>query len=235
MGVQSDVKTTHNRGTASSISPAVVPHGGTRCIALPPRLDAYVNHECLSAHVVRGRGGSTFQGISVGDRGVFTAHGETYAGQFRDGYACGLGVLDLDGSKIYAEHGLDGTSGRYLELDANGIAVYIRFEHGGTKDQAFVFLDGECDYNGESCTLDDPRVLALIAQVAPVEALANAAATEAEEAVDNLPRRLARLDLMVTVLLARNRPLPTVAATLAAELLTLPSGLLVMVCDAIVR
>jgi hypothetical protein len=45
----------------------------------------------------------------------------------------------------------------------------------------------------------------------------------------------------VTVLLARNRqPLPTVAASvphaeLAAELVSLPSGLLAMVCEAIVK
>ncbi len=48
------------------------------------------------------------------------------------------------------------------------------------------------------------------------------------------------LELLATVLLARNRqPLPTVAAgvphaELAAELITLPSGLLAMVCEAIV-
>ena len=49
------------------------------------------------------------------------------------------------------------------------------------------------------------------------------------------------LELLVTVLLARNRqPLPTVAAgvphaELAAELISLPSGLLAMVCEAIVK
>ena len=49
------------------------------------------------------------------------------------------------------------------------------------------------------------------------------------------------LELLVTVLLARNRqPPPTVAAgvphaELAEELLTLPSGLLAMVCEAIVK
>ncbi len=49
------------------------------------------------------------------------------------------------------------------------------------------------------------------------------------------------LELLVTVLLARNRqPLPTAAAgvphaELAAELLSLPSGLLAMVCEAIVK
>jgi hypothetical protein len=53
--------------------------------------------------------------------------------------------------------------------------------------------------------------------------------------------RLQGLELLVTVLLARNRqPPPTVAAggshaTFAAELITLPSGLLAMVCEAIVK
>jgi hypothetical protein len=49
------------------------------------------------------------------------------------------------------------------------------------------------------------------------------------------------LELLVTVLLARNRqPPPTVAAgllhaELAAGLISLPSGLLAMVCEAIVK
>ena len=48
------------------------------------------------------------------------------------------------------------------------------------------------------------------------------------------------LELFVTVLLARNLQPPTVAAgvphaELAAELLSLPSGLLAMVCEAIVK
>ncbi len=49
------------------------------------------------------------------------------------------------------------------------------------------------------------------------------------------------LGLLVTVLLARNQqPPPTVAAgvphaELAAELITLPSGLLAMICEAIVK
>ncbi len=52
---------------------------------------------------------------------------------------------------------------------------------------------------------------------------------------------LQALELLVTVLLARNRqPHPTVAAglphaELAAELISLPSGLLAMVCAAIVK
>ncbi len=53
-------------------------------------------------------------------------------------------------------------------------------------------------------------------------------------------RSLQGLELLVTVLLARNRqPPPTVAAgvphaELAADLITLPSGLLAMICEAIV-
>jgi hypothetical protein len=49
------------------------------------------------------------------------------------------------------------------------------------------------------------------------------------------------LELLVTVLLARNRPPPPPVtagaphAKLAAELVSLPSGLLAMVCEAIVR
>ena len=49
------------------------------------------------------------------------------------------------------------------------------------------------------------------------------------------------LELLVTVLLSRNRqPPPTVAAgvpraELSAELISLPSGLLAMVCGAIVK
>ena len=53
--------------------------------------------------------------------------------------------------------------------------------------------------------------------------------------------RLQGLELLVTVLLARNRPPPPTVtagvphAELAAELLTLPSGLLAKVCEAIVK
>jgi hypothetical protein len=41
------------------------------------------------------REGGTYHGISVFGRGVFTndTYGWTYAGQCKDGYACGLGVL----------------------------------------------------------------------------------------------------------------------------------------------
>ncbi len=121
------------------------------------------------------RRGATFHGISVFGRGVFNKEDGkrtwTYAGQCRDGYACGLGVLkDSYGSKHYAEHGPDGKfDGRYLHRYANGNTFYYLYERGKRKESADVFAGGRCYYNGEDCAPDDPRVLALIAQVAPVE------------------------------------------------------------------
>jgi hypothetical protein len=117
--------------------------------------------------------GDTFHGISVESRGVFTndEHGGTYAGQCKDGYACGLGVLTWSGGhKFYAEHGPDGQfDGRNLDRFADGDTGYTLYERGGMKASAFVSADGRCKYNGEDCAPDDPRLLALIAQVAPVE------------------------------------------------------------------
>jgi hypothetical protein len=119
------------------------------------------------------REGDTFQGISVESRGVFTddEHGETYAGQCRDGYACGLGVLTRsDGTKDYAEHGPDGKSdGRNLRRWADGDTTYRLYERGEPKAFALVSADGDYLYNHEICAPNDPRLLALIAQVAPVE------------------------------------------------------------------
>jgi hypothetical protein len=116
--------------------------------------------------------GDTFHGISVFGRGVFTNEdGRIYAGQHRDGYACGLGVLTWsNGPKVYAEHGPDGQfDGRYLRRWADGDTDYILFEHRKPKEYVVVYADGDCNYNGVACTPDDPSLLALIAQVAPVE------------------------------------------------------------------
>ena len=120
------------------------------------------------------RDGDTFHGISVFGRGVFTNNRNgfwTYAGQHRDGYACGLGVLTWStGTKDYAEHGPDGQcDGRCLGRWAHGDTDYILFERGEVKDRAVVCADGRCSYNYEVCAPDDPRLLALIAQVAPIE------------------------------------------------------------------
>ncbi len=121
------------------------------------------------------RDGLTYHGISVSGRGVFTdgrgKDRETYAGQIKDGLACGLGVLACPGSTIYAEYGPDGKcDGRYL-CCGYGLTGYIVFERGANKERGWTHSASEGEY--------DPRLLALIARVAPVEALANAAAQEA--------------------------------------------------------
>ena len=122
------------------------------------------------------RDGDTFHGISVFGRGVFTNDEDgltwTYAGQCNDGYACGLGVATWSngGTKVYAEHGPDGKyDGRCLRRHAAGDTFYYLFERGKRKEYAFVFAHGTCTYHGEDCAPDDPRLLALIALVAPVE------------------------------------------------------------------
>jgi hypothetical protein len=126
---------------------------------------------CRMSSIIRD--GDTFRGISVFGRGVFTTKDGrwTYAGQHRDGYACGLGVLTRsDGSKIYSEHGPDGKyDGRCLGRFTNGNTGHWLSERGEETDPAFVFADGTCRYNDEDCAPDDPRLLARIAQVAPVE------------------------------------------------------------------
>ena len=102
------------------------------------------------------REGDTFHGISVFGRGVFTndEHGDTYAGQCRDGYARGLGVLTgSGGSKEYAEHGPDGKCdgrrlGRFVDF-VDGDTDYGLFERGEEKEYAYVIADGYCEYNYE--------------------------------------------------------------------------------------
>jgi hypothetical protein len=120
------------------------------------------------------RRGKTFHGISVFGHGVFSydKHRKKYAGQCKDGHACGLGVLTgSNGDKVYAEHGPDGQyDGRCLVRYADGDTYYRLRERGKSKDSAIVSADGRCRlYNWSACAPDDPRLLALIAQVAPVE------------------------------------------------------------------
>jgi hypothetical protein len=126
--------------------------------------------------------GDTLHGISVESRGVFThfkTGDKTYAGQCKDGYACGLGVATWSGgTKEYAEHGPDGKyDGRYLYRSAFGNTDYRLYERGERKDHAYVSANGRCYYSDVPCAPDDPRLLALIAQVAPVEVRPAAPAT----------------------------------------------------------
>ena len=52
---------------------------------------------------------------------------------------------------------------------AGGDTWYRLYERGEAKEYADVDADGRCMYNDVACAPDDPRLLALIAQVAPVE------------------------------------------------------------------
>ena len=92
--------------------------------------------------------GGTLNGIRVESRGVFTndEYGYTYAGQCRDGYACGLGVATYSGrTKDYAEHGPDGNyDGRNLLCCTSGLTYYFLHECGEQKEYARVYADGRC-------------------------------------------------------------------------------------------
>jgi hypothetical protein len=133
--------------------------------------------------------GGTFHGISVFGRGVFTDEdlpNRTYAGQCKDGRPCGLGVTTLvtpfrSTYKFYAEHGPDGQfNGRCLYRATGRHTVHTvyyahyytddgLYERRKRKESADVFSSGHCKYNRVDCAPDDPRLLALIALVAPVE------------------------------------------------------------------
>jgi hypothetical protein len=138
----------------------------------------------------------TFHGISVDGRGVFTddERGDTYAGQCRDGYACGLGVVTwANRFKEYAEHGPDGQChGRYMYRTDYGTAYFALWERGEEKESAEVNSmtydgDGDCNYNGEGRGPHDPRVLPLMAQVAPVEVRPAARAPHSPPSTGNRP------------------------------------------------
>jgi hypothetical protein len=145
------------------------------------------------------RDGWTYRGISVESRGVFKSKygGLTYAGQCKDGYACGLGVATWSsGDKEYAEQGPNGQcDGRCLVRSADGATYYYLHERGKKKESAVVTADGDCEYNDEACAPDDPRLLALIAQVAPVEVRPAARAPTRHRPATQTPRnRPARFD-----------------------------------------
>jgi hypothetical protein len=138
--------------------------------------------------------GDTFDGISANGRGVFTnyAYGyvRTYAGRHRDGHACGLAVVTFSsGTKVYAEHGPDGKyDGRNLYRWSDGGSWYHLYERGERKEYAAVSADDrQCYYNHVACAPDDPRLLALIAQVAPVEVRPAAPAPPATQTPSDRP------------------------------------------------
>ena len=101
----------HSRALGSNPANNEISHNSVRQVA---RTEDKADGRRMSSIL---RNGETFHGISVFGRGVFTNNnGSTYAGQHRDGHACGLGVRTYSNkSKVYAEHGPDGQyHGRYL-------------------------------------------------------------------------------------------------------------------------
>jgi hypothetical protein len=138
---------------------------------------------CRMSSIIRN--GVTIRGISVDGRGVFTegrADVVAYAGQHKDGYACGLGLTTFSGGdQGYAEHGpygkFDGRCLRRYTYGNTSYTAYSLYERGKEKEYARVYADGlRCMYNREFCNPDNPYLLALIAQVAPVEVRAAAIA-----------------------------------------------------------
>jgi hypothetical protein len=164
--LQSDTTPSHTGSTRDGV------FEGWLCMRREYSAIDYKRDRCRMSSIIRA--GDTFHGVGVAGRGVFasdTYGRRTYAGQCKDGHACGLGVLTTSyGSKVYAEHGPGGQyDGRCFDRWAVGDTYYRLFERGERKESARVSADGTCGYNGEDCAPDDRRLLALIAQVAPVE------------------------------------------------------------------
>ena len=116
--------------------------------------------------------GSTFRGTAEGDHGVFTSsNGTVYAGQIARGAAC-VGVLTwTDGTTAFVECDADGiVHGRVLACVADGNTEYRRWEHGWQKEEAVLYADGTCYYDGEACTADYAPFAALRAMVVPIKA-----------------------------------------------------------------
>ena len=125
-------------------------------------------------------GGSyTLQGVSVRGRGVFRPAAPDphrpalcyhYIGQCQNGHACGLGVVASQGNTEYADHGPDGRfDGRHLFRYTIGTSRFSIFDRGNRIEFGHVDPGHAHLYNGEVCAPDDPRLLALVARVGPVE------------------------------------------------------------------
>ena len=116
--------------------------------------------------------GGTYVGTAEGDHGVFTSSdGDVYAGEIAYGYPC-VGVrTDINGITVFAECDADGKEhGRELGCTAGGLTWYRLCKHGSRKEDAVLFADGTCEYNGEECRADFAPFVALQAMVVPIKA-----------------------------------------------------------------
>ena len=128
-----------------------------------------------------------FHGVSVAGRGVFLCEEgfncvKVFAGQNPSRFAYALGVLTIPPAyrigygRIYAELDVDGDfHGRNIR-EYKDRRIYAEYDCGNMKDSVALLTNGKCVYNNEICARDEPRLLAFIALVAPVEVLPATAA-----------------------------------------------------------
>jgi hypothetical protein len=116
--------------------------------------------------------GSTYRGTAEGDHGVFTeSDGEVWAGKIAGGFACVGMATGTDGTTHFAECDADGNlHGRWLACIAGGDTWFFRCEHGSRKEQAILFANGTCEYDGKACRADYAPFVALQAMVVPIKA-----------------------------------------------------------------
>ena len=132
-------------------------------------------------------GRDTLHGFSVAGRGVFLCEEgfncvRVYAGQNPSRFAYALGVLTnpvaygIGYGKIYAELDFDGKyHGRNMR-EYKPRRICALYDRGNMKDSVALLTNGKCVYNHEVCARDDPRLLAFLKLVAPVEVLPATAA-----------------------------------------------------------
>jgi hypothetical protein len=116
--------------------------------------------------------GYTYVGTAEGNHGVFThSDGTVYAGKIAGGSACVGMVTWTSGTTRFAECDANGKEhGRELACNANGVTVYRRYEHGNYKEQAVLYADGTCEYNGKACRADYVPFVQLQVKVLPIKA-----------------------------------------------------------------
>jgi hypothetical protein len=117
--------------------------------------------------------GCKYHGAADGDYGVFTDpnDGTVFAGSHANGSArVGVGTA-TNGSTHFVECDADGKEhGRVLVCLADGYTGCFLYEHGNSKEQAALYADGTCMYNGEDCSADFPPFAELKAKVLPIKA-----------------------------------------------------------------
>ena len=117
--------------------------------------------------------GSTYHGPTDGGYGVFTDRndGAVFAGSYANGSArVGVNTATNESAE-FVECDADGNvDGRYLHCNADGSTRYHLYEHGNNKEQAVLYADGTCKYNGKACSADFPAFVKLRAKVLPIKA-----------------------------------------------------------------